>query len=181
MYLSFFYDVTINKLGDLEEHSCNLKMNRKYDDVLYNTIAIENENELNCSVPFHPKTTSNATGRIIDICKSSETGSKAVAKFSSLKTSTPSSKDKPCASMAIFMGLPMIDNQPTNPSQESSIKLYMTLNVKVKSMIMYYDFSTFVAEIGGYVGMFMGMSLMDFTMMCNTALFNFFTRKLIRY
>ena len=161
----------------MDEHLCNLKMNLKYDDVLYNTIAGENEKEFSCSVPFHPVTTSNVTGRVIKICNTSEIGSKASGKFYSIRSSFPQSKNKPCAKMDIFMGLPLVDNRPTNPSNESYIRLYIKSNVKVKSVIMYYDFSTFVAEIGGYVGMFMGMSLMDFTIMCNTALFNFITRK----
>ena len=178
VFLDFIYDVTINTLGDLKEHSCNSKMNLLYDDVFYSTIARENENEFNCSVPFHPLTTSKLTGSIIEICNTSESGLKAFKKFNSVWQSNAIGKNKPCAAMNIFMGLPSIDSRPTNPSKQAYIKLYMKSSVKVKSVIMYYDRSTFAAEIGGYVGMLMGMSVMDFTMMCNTVLFKFVTTKL---
>ena len=78
------------------------------------------------------------------------------------------------------MGIPSIDNRPTNPSKEAYIKLYMKSSVKVKCVIMYYDRSTFAAEIGGYVGMLMGMSVMDFIMLCNTVLYKFVATKLNR-
>ena len=186
VFLDIFYEVTLNTLGqnlwgDLEQYACNPEMNLKYDDVLYSTIASENEKELNCSVPFHPLTTSKLTGRIIEVCNTSELGSKAHANFNALHGTGPEeAKNKPCAAIDIFLGLPFIDNHPNNPSQEAYIRLYMKSNVKVKSMIIYYDFSTLAAEIGGYIGMFIGMSLMDFTIKCTAALFKAYTKKLKR-
>ena len=42
-------------------------------------------------------------------------------------------------------------------------------DIKVKSTVMYYDSTTLAAEIGGYVGMFLGVSMVDLAMA-----FNFF-------
>ena len=38
---------------------------------------------------------------------------------------------------------------------------------KVKSVILYYDMTTLVADVGGYIGMLLGVSLVDLTIMCN--------------
>ena len=55
-------------------------------------------------------------------------------------------------------------------SDKAYLKLYFKTNIKQKSTVFYYDSTTFAAEIGGYVGMFLGVSLVDITIILNSFL-----------
>ena len=81
--------------------------------------------------------------------------------------------------MDIFFGLPHVD-KINNPLHEAYIKLYLEETVKVKTMILYYDVSTLGAELGGNIGVFIGISLMDLTIKGSAILFAFVTAKLKR-
>ena len=182
-FVDFAYGVTLNTVGDLEEYACNSETNLKYDEMVYNTIAYENEKQLNCSVPFHPPTTSKLTQGIIEICNNSESGAKAYANFKSYTRSGPQeTKNKPCATMDFLLGIPHVVGKAKkmNSGYDAYIRLYINSNVKVYSIIMYYDFTTLAAEIGGYIGMCMGISLVDFTILCNNALFKMVTERFKR-
>ena len=41
------------------------------------------------------------------------------------------------------------------------MRLYLKAKIKVKSVILHYDSTTFAAEIGGYVGVLLGVSIVD--------------------
>ena len=144
-------------------------MNHNYDDEFYSMIAHENEALFNCSVPFHPMTMSNLTGKAIEICKDPKIAKKALENFSDTCAAGPqTTKNKPCTSVDIFLGLPFVDDEHQN--NEASIRIYTKAEVKVKSIIMYYDFTSLIADLGGYIGMLMGISMVDLTIMFNTAL-----------
>ena len=169
VFLDFLYDVSVNTLGELDQHSCNPDMNHNYDMIFYDMVAHENERQFNCSVPFHPLTKSKFTGEDIEICRNSTTGKEALDNWSNTCGAGPqTTQNKPCTGVDIFLGLPFIDED--KPENESSIRIYIKSDVKVKSVIMYYDFTTLAADLGGYIGMFLGVSLIDFTILFNTAL-----------
>ena len=144
-------------------------MNHNYDDEFYSMVAQENDVMFSCTVPFHPPTISNSTGKVIEICKNPEIGKKALQHFSDSCAAGPqATKRKPCTGVNVYLGLPFVDEE--NLDHEASIRIYTKPEVKVKSIIMYYDFTSLVADLGGYMGMLMGISMIDFTIMCNTAL-----------
>jgi hypothetical protein len=118
---------------------------------------------------------SKKTGRIIEICNSSVTGMKAFNNYVALK-GLREHNTEPCISMNVFPGIPIVSEGQSE--QEASIRVYMKTNVRVKTMILYYDFTTLAADIGGYIGMCLGISLIDLTITCNTALHKFVTGKL---
>ena len=156
-------------------------MNQNYDKEFYNRVANKNQKELNCSVPFHPATMSKTNGKPIEICKHSDTGKKAVENWLSLLDSGADlSNNKPCTEMNSMLGLPdKSDNNIGNQSNhEAFVRLYMKSELRVKSIVLYYDFTALAADIGGYIGMFLGMSLVDFTVRFNTVLFKYITQKL---
>ena len=64
----------------------------------------------------------------------------------------------PCATLETTYGIP--DKQPYSKGNHH-LKLYFKTNISVKKSIAAYDFRNFLAEIGGYMGMFLGVSLMD--------------------
>ena len=176
VFLDFMPEISVNTLSHLERHTCNSEMNHNYDQVFYEKTSNENEMQFNCSVPFQPPSIKSKirTGRV-EICNNSQNGKKAYDYWRQMY-STESPKDEPCSSMDIFLGLPIIDSVGNDPN-EAYMKLYFKSKIKVKTMVLYYDATTFAAEIGGYIGMLLGVSLIDITILCNTALLKIVTRR----
>ena len=169
VFLDFSHELSINRLEDLGEHRCNPEINTNYDNFFYNKIAKENEEKYNCSVPFHPILTSDLTLEQIKICNDSEIGKKAYDNFSESKSSSVlSSEDTPCAGFDVFLGLPFT-NKGDN-ANEAYIRLYINPKIRVKSTVIYYDSTTFAGEVGGYIGMLLGVSLVDLAIMFNSTL-----------
>ena len=135
-------------------------MNLNFDSIWYERIAESNEKLFGCSVPWHSPVFSNITNNIIRICNTSKSGFLAYQKFRDFYDAQLSEDMVPCAMFEIFTGLPDVD-EIDNSMDEAYIRLYLKTKIKIKSTIIHYDATTFTAEIGGYVGMFLGFSLMD--------------------
>ena len=169
--------MSINTIGHLNEHRCNPEMSLKYDRIFYRRVAYENQNLYNCSVPFHPPITSEITSTEIEICQDVNVGKKAFAHYSdSTSASILSPEDKPCAWFEVFLGLPYVDEHD-NDAGEAYIRLYFKTEMKVKSIVIYYDATTFAAEVGGYIGVFLGVSIVDLVIIFNSALMKLVYRK----
>ena len=160
VYLDFTHELSKNELQDVEGHRCNPDMNLEFDSVWYERIAAVNEKLFGCSVPWHPPIFSNTTGKRIKICDNSEIGFSAYQKFRDFYDAQLSEAMIPCAMFDIFTGLPDVDDTD-NSMDEAYIRLYLKTKMKIKSTIVHYDVTTLTAEIGGYVGMFLGVSFMD--------------------
>ena len=48
-----------------------------------------------------------------------------------------------------------------NDMSEAYTRLYPKAQIKMKTTVLYYDFTTLAAEIGGYAGICLGVSLVD--------------------
>ena len=150
-------------------------MSLKYDEVFYNRITKENERKFNCSVPFHPPTISKVRNGDIEICENAVAGKKAYDHFwKNFNAGILSAKDNPCAGFDIFLGLPFINDDRV--SYEAFIRVYMKFKIKVKSVVIYYDSTTLAAEVGGYIGMLLGVSLVDLVILSNVTLVKIFKR-----
>ena len=166
IYLDLTYDVSVNKLGEEKDHLCNKDMDYNYDANFYSTVAHENEKRFNCSVPFHPPTKSNVTGKLIEICKNSSLGIKAYNNRWKVYSKMPQIHNyKPCTWIDVTLGMPHVSQK-----EGSFIRLYFKSHFKIKSIISYYDFSSLIADVGGYTGMLLGISLIDLTVQFNNLL-----------
>jgi hypothetical protein len=58
--------------------------------------------------------------------------------------------------------LPFFDDGSANSSY---IKVYMKSRIKKKSTILDYTFGTMIAEIGGYTGLLLGVSIVHITIL----------------
>ena len=65
----------------------------------------------------------------------------------------------PCASMDVTFPTPSYDSGPLT---EAYVKLYLLSTVKVQTSFWSYSIITLLAEVGGYVGLLLGISLLDF-------------------
>ena len=158
-------------LEDMEGHRCNPDMNLDFDTRWYQIIAAENEKMYGCFVPWQPQSHENHTGDEIEICTSSEKGILATQKYIHFYGAKLSHNMTPCATFETFPGLPDIDDTE-NKQDEAYIRLYLKTKIKIKSIIIHYDSATLTAEIGGYVGMFLGVSFIDLVLLFNVILLN---------
>ena len=60
--------------------------------------------------------------------------------------------------MQIFYGF-MIED--TRNDDKGSLKVYFKSTVKIKQTVLDYSLVSFLAEIGGYTGLFMGVAVLD--------------------
>ena len=146
-------------------------MNLNFDKMFYNKMAKENKEMYGCSVPFHPISRSELTNEEIEICNDSLAGKKANDNFREARDANLLPDFTPCAEFNFFFGLPFIDKHD-NEINESFIRLYMKTKIKIKSSVIYYDFTTFAAEIGGYVGMCLGISIVDLALKLHSTFLN---------
>lgn len=118
-----------------------------------------------CSVPWHPQYFSESNEKV-NICRASQDGKNAFKQFENLKDAPITIGDVPCSKYDVDLGNP--DVSDGNNMKESFIRFYMKTDIKVKSTVVYYDSTTLAAEIGGYVGMFLGVSMVDLAIMFNS-------------
>jgi hypothetical protein len=64
----------------------------------------------------------------------------------------------PCSIMDINFGYPIID---TTNIDEAYVKLYFKMAVQIHKNILAYSTLSFLAEVGGYIGLLLGFSLLD--------------------
>ena len=172
VYLDFTHDLSVNTIGDTDGHLCNPEYNIQFDDKWYEYIATENDKRFGCSVPWHPRFLSKRTGNEIEICRDPKSAANAATFFLDHYQATISEELTPCARYDVSLGMPHIRNTTADDtnSDKAFLKLYFKTNIKQKSTVIYYDSTTFAAEIGGYVGMFLGISLIDITIILNSFL-----------
>ena len=179
-FLDINYELIINTLGDQEQHKCSHERNLKYDDFLYKRLAIQNEHDLNCSVPFHPPNLTGLSGDNINICRDIASGKKAEDRlWEYFNARTLFADDKPCSRFDVFLGLPDINDGGGN-SNEANVIVYMKFEIKIKRIVTYYDTTSLAADIGGYIGMLLGFSIIDLVVLSNSAMKKLFQTDIIR-
>ena len=67
----------------------------------------------------------------------------------------------PCATMDIIFGIPIISDID-NP-KKSTMKMYFKKMIQVRRSYLAYSIISMFAEIGGYLGLLLGYSLLDVT------------------
>ena len=169
VYLDFTHALSINKLETLGGHRCDHTLNNYYDNVLYQKIAEQNDNMFGCSVPWHPEHYSLTRGTDIKICNQSSLGLEATRQYDKFVDGIITEDLVPCAWFDIFTGLTDVDETDNN-MEEAYARLYLKAKIKVKSIVLHYDSTTFAAEIGGYVGVLLGVSFVDVAIISRSTL-----------
>ena len=156
-------------MGNMEGHKCNPEMNQKFDEYFYKLISEENMNKFGCTVPYHRPMNFSKTRKVSKICDNVTQGIQAWTHYDETRSSSWPHQFTPCARFDISMGLPFIDTTG-NSMEEAYIKIYMLPEIKVKSIVLYYDSTTLVSQIGGCVGILLGVSIVDIVKTFNSLL-----------
>ena len=143
-----------------------------FDKTLYTRINEELDKSIGCTVPFLPAIRLNFTGNISEICIEPNKSKSAVELYDFLRSSGQSNlRGTPCEGMDVYLGLPFISKTGDNWGH---IKIYLKSTVKIKRTVLDYTFLSLVAEVGGYVGLLLGISVVKLVMNMNS----FFTQYL---
>ena len=164
--MDFTHDLSINTIGDTEGHRCDSEYNLNFDDKWYKYVATQNEKFFGCSVPWHPPIRSKKQDKEIEICRNPKLAANATRYFIEHKYSPLSKELVPCARYDLNLGIPDVTND--RDPNKAYLKFYFKMDVKQKSTVIYYDSTTLAAEIGGYIGMFLGVSLVDLAIIFNS-------------
>ena len=73
--------------------------------------------------------------------------------------------------MEVFLGLPFYGS---NDADKGYMKLYIKSTIKVKKTVLDYTFLSMVAEIGGYTGLLLGISVVNLTKLFEKLIFKIF-------
>ena len=188
VFVDIDYELVVNTLGgknvlSSEQITCNNNMGKAFDDAFYETANLELEEKYGCTIPFLPQVRSLDSEEILRICESDEVGQLAFKTYEDIETEML--RNVPCTRMDVSLGMPHVshDAARTNGSvpykgygtdETAFVLFYFKPTIKVKRTILEYDYYTLVAEIGGYVGLFIGVSLAE----SSVALISFLQRKM---
>ena len=141
-------------------------MDNLFDITLYSRINEELDKNFRCTVPFLPAIRSNFTGNISEICNEPNKSMSALNLYDFLRSSGQSNIcGTPCEGMDVYLGLPFISKTEENWGH---IKIYLKSTIKIKRTVLDYTFLSLVAEVGGYVGLLLGISVVKLVMNMNS-------------
>ena len=157
-FVDMTYSIMKNTLKSESPIPCSDETDFDYDNCFYQAIAQDLMNELNCVVPFIK------TSEDHNICanKPQTEIDKMMSIFKkSASNTTTGPCMSPCSSMDIFIGV-LFDDGIRNDGK-SFLKIYLKSNVKFQQTVYDYTFLSLLAEIGGYTGLLLGMSVSNIT------------------
>ena len=144
--------------SDNKDFTCIEDMNRGIDNCLRNEFDKSFMDQFGCYYPMF-----SAQNETLKFCNISDLDIEQLKRFRALfhdnfyvRNNTPCST--PCAQMELFFGFPVI--QPFGKASYN-LKMYFKSNIIVKKSQVAYPTESFLAEMGGYLGLFLGFSMMD--------------------
>ena len=146
------YEVTIDTLTSQSSMPCNPIMDKGEDECIYRKIVQELVREFGCSMPYLPRLGDE------QICEPNGVVElNATRKFLTLmKTQLRAMCSRPCATFEVYSGMPFFSQTGTSLSH---VKMYLKTSTKIKEIVPDYTSREMVADIGGYTGLLLGVSL----------------------
>ena len=156
MYTKINY-VDFHQLQKETENGTKSCGKEEYNNCMYSKLAgwMKNETEDGCTVPW-----------ILDdkkICTKDADINKAFWIYWNRVTNQRKDCLSPCNQLLIDVGSKDIDRKPLNNNQTSQLLLYFPPRVLRSNENYLYTILTLLAEIGGYMGLLLGYSLFNFT------------------
>ncbi|TRY78400.1 hypothetical protein TCAL_10416 [Tigriopus californicus] len=162
LFIDLAHELSTNTLGQDGEMPCDASMDWDYDGCIYEKLGNELWNSFGCVLPFMP----SVSGR--SICRfdtSTQEGlewkHQVIERYNYLSsTGQRGLCAMPCSTMEVFLGLPF---DGVEDPDIAYIKMYIKSTVKVKKTVLDYTWLSMLAEIGGYTGLLLGISVVNIT------------------
>ena len=114
-------------------------------------------NKFGCTSPVY----TNQLSKACDVGKLSVEKKKDYqTSFKNLSVHALANCAMPCSSMEINFGFPIVDK---NDPEEALLKMYFKSHIHVRRNMLAYSLTSLFAEVGGYIGLLLGFSLLDLT------------------
>ncbi|TRY78295.1 hypothetical protein TCAL_06894 [Tigriopus californicus] len=150
---------SLTELESVNGEKCETLMNYGFDECVIKGIRTIIGDELNCLVPFVPGNTNETV-----MCRTDQEFDQATQIFEDHVHGSKQARlcREPCTYLSISIGH-VISQVETVPGRTGSgyLKLFFKRNISVSQTRLSYSFMSMVAEIGGYVGFFMGVSVLQ--------------------
>lgn len=132
-----------------------------YDDCIYEKLYELMLNSTGCTVPWLPKKSK--------ICTNLGKSRKAFKIYKDNRRNQNSNCPNSCTFTDVNLGPPIIENYVTQPRQASAV-FYFRKDVKTSTEYLIYTQLSMIAEIGGYVGLCLGISFVNIGTLINKIL-----------
>ena len=142
-------DHSLYKVLDFQGSPCNNKKTYRLHKCVFNGLEKDSLKSIGCVSPF---------GIAKDkICKNNENAKKAFTLYKRFQNYYLDIKNISCSDPCSYMSIKIIKVSKS----EGNGLLRLTFNNKVQETVAYYSYDdlSFIAEIGGYVGLFLGASI----------------------
>ena len=151
-----FLDVSYSIIENTEGN-CDSDLTTKFDDCVHEKLAILLMNQSNCVVPFLPPQPHLPICTILD--------SNPIKTYEFYSSGGPKNLcQSPCSSMVAHFGMLFDDGMYSKST--TYLKLHVKSYKDVKEIVKDYTFLSLLAEIGGYTGLLLGVSVSHITTLC---------------
>ena len=141
------YDV-IDSLNT-QDHPCEPDKHYKKDNCVWDEIHQSSLEQFGCTTPFGPKKS--------NICLNQTLGQNAIELLNQMRIPANNRCLDPCTTVVPYLSIIAREQN----SKSSSLSLKLPRKIKVMSSYLSYKVLSLIAEIGGYVGLFLGVSILD--------------------
>lgn len=150
--LYFNLDHDLYKMLDFEGEACNNEKDYQLDECIINELENESMNRIGCVTPF------GITKE--EICTNKTKAKKALKIYQKYRYAYKTFKNRSCLEPCAYIGIRLMKAS----EKSGSGKLTLSFNELIHQTVSYYSYDdlSFVAEIGGYVGLFLGASVYQF-------------------
>ena len=168
VYLDKKFNVNLDRniytMLDFDGAPCNQQRNYNSDECLLEKLTNESMEKIGCTTPFGISTD--------NVCKNESIGKEALEIFDEYKDDGRSNKSLSCLKPCSYMTFKLSNIDEKSMDGKTYGKLKLIFNGLVHETVSYYSYDglSFIAELGGYIGLFAGVSvyqtadLIDFIM-----------------
>ena len=140
------------KMLDFQGIPCNSEKNYRFDNCILNSLEEESLKTIGCETPF---------GITKDkICRNKQDSKKAYQLYLKYRDDDSYVRNISCYDPCSYVGVKLLKGPESEP-KDGKGKLVLAFDEKVHETVAYYSYDdlSFIAEIGGYVGLFLGASV----------------------
>ena len=149
-------DFTVYNMLDVGGQPCDTEIDFNKDSCTQNKLDKKSFEMFGCTSPFGPIKDS--------ICKDHENGSKVMELYKETMVNNYDNCNNPC----------LFSSAKTTKTDELSgygdVVIYVKENIEVKEAYYLYSILSMIAEVGGYVGLFLAVSVNQVSQLVNVLL-----------